>query len=89
MYGKRAMEHFKQIGTVIFLDVPVDDIFNRVGSLKERGVVSNGKNGIEEIFADRNRLYHKYADIIYTQKNNMLRESVEELYAIIKNKIER
>lgn len=89
VYGKRAMEHFKQIGTVIFLDVPVDDIFNRVGSLKERGVVSNGKNGIEEIFADRNRLYRKYADIIYTQKNNMLRESVEELYAIIKNKIER
>ena len=89
VYGKRAMEHFKQIGTVIFLDVPVVDIYDRVGSLKERGVVSNGKNGIEEIFADRNRLYHKYADIIYTQKNNMLRESVEELYAIIKNKIER
>ena len=89
VYGKRAMEHFKQIGTVIFLDVPVEDIYDRVGSLKERGVVSNGKNGIEEIFADRNRLYHKYADIIYTQKNNMLRESVEELYAIIKNKIER
>jgi shikimate kinase len=69
------------------LDVPVDEIQERIGSLKERGVVSNGKHNVEEIFADRDRLYRKYADITYSQRNNMLRESVEELCQIIRERM--
>lgn len=85
VYGDGAMRHFKDIGLVVFLDVPVEEIQERIGSLKERGVVSNGKTGIDEIFADRDMLYRKYADVIYSQRNNMLRESVEELCQIIKD----
>jgi shikimate kinase len=87
VYGDEAMQHFKENGLVIFLDVPVDEIQERIGSLKERGVVSNGKHNVEEIFADRDRLYRKYADITYSQRNNMLRESVEELCQIIRERM--
>lgn len=37
------MEHFKDIGTVIYLEVDEIELEERVGSLKERGVVSNGR----------------------------------------------
>lgn len=53
VYGETAMEHFKDIGTVIYLEVDEIELEERVGSLKERGVVSNGKTTIDEIFEDR------------------------------------
>ena len=57
VYGETAMEHFKDIGTVIYLEVDEIELEERVGSLKERGVVSNGKTTIDEIFEDRKNLY--------------------------------
>ena len=84
VYGKEAMEHFKEIGTVIYLKVPEKELESRLGSLKERGVVSNGKTTIEEIFEDRKRLYEKYADIVITQEGMDIRTIVEDMYSRIK-----
>lgn len=86
VYGEEAMKHFKEIGTVIYLEVSLEQLEERLGSLKERGVVSNGKSTVEEIFEDRRNLYKKYADITIRQHNKLLRESVEELYDLIVNK---
>ena len=84
VYGKEAMEHFKEIGTVIYLKVYEKELESRLGSLKERGVVSNGKTTIEEIFEDRKRLYEKYADIVITQEGMDIRTIVEDMYSRIK-----
>ena len=84
VYGKEAMEHFKEIGTVIYLKVSEKELESRLGSLKERGVVSNGKTTIEEIFEDRKRLYEKYADIVITQEGMDIRTIVEDMYSRIK-----
>ena len=84
LYGKEAMEHFKEIGTVIYLKVSEKELESRLGSLKERGVVSNGKTTIEEIFEDRKRLYEKYADIVITQEGMDIRTIVEDMYSRIK-----
>lgn len=86
VYGAEAMEHLKQIGTVIYLEVPERELKERLGSLKERGVVSNGKTTVEEIYEDRKALYKKYADITVELNSKILRESVEELYELITNK---
>ena len=85
VYGQEAMEHFKNIGKIIFLDVPECEREERIGNLAERGVVSNGKTSIEEIFADRLSLYRKYADITVCENKKLLRESVEELYRLVKS----
>lgn len=86
IYGAEAMKHFKEIGTVIYLDVPEEELEERIGSLKERGVVSNGKTDIQEIFADRKNMYRKYADVTIHLKKMLIRESVEQIYDIIVNK---
>lgn len=86
VYGEDAMRHFNEIGTVIYLEVPEKDLEKRLGSLKERGVVSNGKATVKEIFDDRRKLYEKYADITFRQNGECLRETVEKLYAVIKNR---
>lgn len=86
VYGEQAMAHFKDIGTVIYLYISEQELEERIGSLKERGVVSNGKGSIEEIFEDRKNLYHRYADITVCQDKKLLRESVEEIYDLVMNK---
>ena len=83
VYGSEAMEHFKKTGVVVYLKVPEEELKKRLGSLKERGVVSNGKATIAEIFEDRKALYEQYADITVTCANEMLRYSVEDVYAKI------
>ena len=87
VYGDEAMEHFKQIVTVIYLKVSEKELESRLGSLKERGVVSNGKSTVEEIFEDRKRLYEKYADITIVQEGRDIRIIVEDMYKKLTNLI--
>ena len=86
VYGETAMEHFKDIGTVIYLEVDEIELEERIGSLKERGVVSNGKTTIDEIFEDRKNLYRKYADITLNLNGKSIRESVDDIYDNLINK---
>lgn len=86
VYGTEAMEHFRNIGTIIYLEVSYEQLEERLGSLHERGVVSNGKTTIEEIYEDRKNLYKKYADITVFLDKKLLRESVEEIYDLVANK---
>ena len=79
VYGAEAMEHFKKIGAVVYLEVPYEEISNRVGDLRNRGVVSNGKSSIEEIYSDRINLYEKYADVVIRAKDMSIRETVAEI----------
>jgi len=89
VYGTEAMEHFKKIGTVVYLEVPYKEIKKRVGSLKDRGVVSNGKEKIEDIYADRVALYKKYADVIIKEWDIPIRETIKKILGCkeIKNKL--
>jgi len=79
VYGAEAMEHLRQIGTVVYLAVPYEEIQRRVGSLKDRGVVSNGKEKIEDIYADRIALYEKYADAIIKDWDIPIRETIKKI----------
>lgn len=83
VYGSEAMEHLKSIGTIVYLKVSEADLNERLGSLKERGVVSNGKTTIEEIFDDRRALYEKYAEITVNLEGKSLKDSVLELAQLL------
>ena len=89
MYGRQAMEHFKGLGTVVYLEVPYAEIMKRVGSLKDRGVVSNGKVKMEDIYTDRVTLYEKYADVIIKEWDIPIRETIKKILGCkeIENKL--
>ena len=89
VYGAEAMEHFKGLGTVVYLEVPYAEIMKRVGSLKDRGVVSNGKVKMEDIYADRVTLYEKYADVIIKEWDIPIRETIKKILGCkeIENKL--
>jgi len=79
VYGPKAMEHLKQIGTVIYLQLSPGTIAERLGDLKERGVVLRDGQDLQSLYEERAPLYERYADIILPCENKMLREIVMEI----------
>ncbi|MGN0243624.1 MAG: shikimate kinase [Lachnospiraceae bacterium] len=64
VYGKEAMEHFMEIGRVIYLKVSYDELAYRLGDLKKRGVVMRENMTFLDLYQERCPLYEKYADIV-------------------------
>lgn len=64
VYGKEAMEHLKEIGTVLYLKAEYDDIKGRLGNLHGRGVAMKEGQNLLDLYNERVPLYEKYADIV-------------------------
>ena len=77
VYGCKAMEHLKQIGTVVYLKLSSEAIADRLGDLDERGVTLRDGQGLTEIYAERVPLYEKYADFMVDCEHLPIREIVE------------
>lgn len=63
VYSEESMMHLKKSSIFVYLKVNNSELDNRVADLKGRGVVTNGKETMQEIFEDRTRLYQRYADV--------------------------
>ncbi len=67
VYGKEEMEHFKEIGTVVYLEVPFDELDSRLSDIKGRGVVLKEGQTLHDLYEERVPLYEKYADITVSE----------------------
>ena len=63
VYGTRAMEHFKEIGTVVYLKASYETIEKRIRNFATRGIVSPEGQTFRDVYNERTALYEKYADI--------------------------
>lgn len=64
VYGKEAMEHFRETGTIVYLKCSYPVLEKRLGDLKGRGVVLKEGQTLRDIYEERSVLYEKYADLI-------------------------
>jgi shikimate kinase len=62
VYCDAAMTHLQGIAKIIFLDLPVAEVEQRIGSIAERGVVIRPGMTMEDLHHERHPLYMKYAD---------------------------
>lgn len=79
VYGKEAMEHLKDIGTVIYLRLPYEVLNRRLHDIKGRGVVLKDGQTLEDLYAERTPLYEKYADMIVDEYQLNVEETVEKI----------
>lgn len=65
VYSDEAMKHLAEIGRVVYLQITLDELKNRLHDLQERGVVLKGGIGmsLEELYDERLPLYEQYAEI--------------------------
>ena len=64
VYCQEAMEHLKEIGTVIYLQLDYPILRRRLGNLIGRGVVLKEGQTLKDLYEERVPLYEKYADYI-------------------------
>ena len=77
VYGKEAMEHLRQIGTVIYLKLDYADISRRLSDIKGRGVVLKDGQTLKDLYEERVPLYEKYADIVVDEEGKDLEASLQ------------
>jgi len=63
VYGKEAMQNLKSSGSILYLELPFNEIKNRLGDLGKRGVSMEKGQTLETLYNERIPLYEKYADI--------------------------
>lgn len=81
IYCEEAMTHLKSMATIIFLDVLVEDIRQRIGDISERGVVIRPGMTLDDLYAERRPLYLKHADTVISCAGKTPDELILEIRA--------
>lgn len=89
VYGDRAMTHYKGIGKVVYLALPLEDIRERLGDLDERGVTLREGQDLTALYEERIPLYEKYADITINCEKLSIREVVEKIVTLTEHMVTR
>ncbi|MBQ8558643.1 MAG: shikimate kinase [Tyzzerella sp.] len=79
VYCKDAMEHFKEIGKIVYLKVSYETINRRISSAKNRGVVLKEGQTLRDLYEERTKLFEKYADYIVSEEGLSLEETIDEV----------
>lgn len=79
IYGKEAMKHLKEIGTVLYLSLPFKEIEKRLSDIKGRGVVLKKGQTLKDLYDERTVLYEKYADVIISEEGLNVEETIDEI----------
>ena len=77
IYGKKAMEHFKKIGIIVYIKLSCESLQERLGNIVRRGVVLKEGQTFEDLYKERCPLYEQYADIIIETENNTIEGSLD------------
>ena len=76
IYGPRAMAHLREIGTVVYLKLPLPEVAERLGDLTRRGVSLRPGQTLEDLYRERTPLYEQYADITIEESGLEIRQVV-------------
>lgn len=63
VYGGRAMKHFEEIGTIVYMRASYDTISSRLSDLNDRGVAINPGQTLLDLYNERTVLYEKYSEV--------------------------
>jgi shikimate kinase len=77
------MDHYKNIGKVVYLKVDMDNLTKRLNDVKQRGVVMREGQSLISLYNERSVLYEKYADITVDEKNHTMEEVVADVLAVL------
>ena len=79
IYGQEAMQHLKEISTVVYIYLPYEELRTRLGSLEQRGVALKPEETLKDLYDSRSVLYKKYADITVDASHMGIQAVAEEI----------
>lgn len=63
IYSERAMAHLNNLGTIVYLNVSLEEIERRLNNIKTRGIAMGKHQSLKSLYDERSPLYETYADI--------------------------
>ncbi|HEY7885891.1 MAG TPA: shikimate kinase [Cellvibrionaceae bacterium] len=63
IYSDEAMVHLKSLGQVVHLHLPLEAILQRIDNPVGRGIAKSADQTLADMYAERQPLYQRYADI--------------------------
>ena len=63
-YGETGMAHLRASADVVFLDIPLALVRERIGDYGSRGIARRPDQSLDDLFEERQSLYLKHADIV-------------------------
>jgi len=85
IYGEAAMHHLRDLGEVVYIRLPYEEIEERLGDLTERGISMKEGQTLHDLYEERSPLYEKYAHIAVDTEGLELRDAVK----MIKERLRR
>ncbi|KRP18936.1 MAG: hypothetical protein ABS20_00775, partial [SAR86 cluster bacterium BACL1 MAG-121022-bin58] len=82
VYSDKSMQYLQQNSLVIYLEVPFDQILERVPSFLDRGFAKEPSQSIEDAFYEREELYQNSAHHIISNTTD-LNSCVSKIIALI------
>ena len=86
VYCREAMEHYKKIGTVLYLKASYQTIKKRIRNPKKRGVVLRDGQSFRDLYNERVPFFEKYADITICEDGCRIEETIENVLNAVKKR---
>lgn len=83
IYGAEAMEHLREIGIVVYIKLSYETIKDRLGNIKQRGVVLRKGQTLLSLYEERCPLYEKYCHITVNGEGLGTEELMEKIAAAV------
>lgn len=80
----KAMRHLKTLGTVVYIDVPFEEIERRVTNIKTRGIVFHPNETLADVYRERKPLYERWADLtVKVEATDGIEDTVDKLIKML------
>ena len=76
VYRARAVEHLRELGRVVYLRLPLDEVERRLNNIGSRGIAMAPGQTLADLYAYRTPLYEGCADLTVDTAGQTLEESV-------------
>lgn len=85
VYAEKGLEKLATSGYLIYLQLELSNLQQRIADMGQRGLVMNKGQTFEQLYQERTPLYEEFADLIITCK----KMNAEQVAAMIENQIKR
>jgi len=79
VYSEAGMARLKKSAIIVFLDVPLQALRQRISNFDSRGIARRPEQSLESLFEERGALYKKYADIRIDCDQKSLQQTLDLL----------
>lgn len=83
IYRDHAMQHLRELGTVVYLQLSLEEVERRLYNLSSRGVALRPGETLADLYNFRTPLYEKYAHVTVRCDGQDLAETVAAIRAAL------